>query len=96
MSATFSTAMQTALDRYDVPALPEGFAARLTARATAEAAVERKPAPRQRTSSPWRRASRIIGSIGAVGFLSATAAAMGAFGDPLEVPIISEVAREFN
>ncbi|MGB5723568.1 MAG: hypothetical protein WBM39_04065 [Parasphingorhabdus sp.] len=96
MSATFSTAMQAALDRYDVPALPDGFADRLTARATAEAMVERKAAPRQRTSSPWRRASRIIGSIGAVGFLSATAAAMGAFGDPLEIPIISEVAREFN
>ena len=96
MNATFSPAMQAALDRFDVPALPDGFADRLVARATAEAAVERKPAPRRRTSTPWKRASRIIGSIGAVGFLSATAAAMGAFGEPVEIPVISDVARELH
>ncbi len=96
MSTTFSNVMQTALDRYDVPALPEGFADRLVARATSEAAVERKVTPRNRANSPWKRIGQIIGSIGTVGFVSATAAAMGVFGEPLEIPVISDVARDLN
>jgi hypothetical protein len=96
MSADFSPAMQAALDRYDVPNLSDGFADRLVARAMAEAAVERKAVPRKRANSPWKRIGQTIASIGMVGFLSATAAAMGAFGEPVEVPLISNVAREWN
>lgn len=96
MSATFSSAMSMALDHFDVPALPDGFANRLVARAKAEAAVARMATPQRRMSNPWKRASRIIGSISTVGFLSATAAAMGAFGEPVEIPVISDVVRELN
>lgn len=96
MSADFSPAMQAALDRFEVPNLSDGFADRLVARATAEAAVERKAVPRRRANSPWKRIGQTIASIGMVGFLSATAAAMGAFGEPVEVPLISNVAREWN
>ncbi|MFK7840841.1 MAG: hypothetical protein AB8B54_01130 [Sphingorhabdus sp.] len=96
MSAHFSPAMQAALDRYEVPNLSDGFADRLVARAAAESAVARKAVPRRRTNSPWKRIGQTIASIGMVGFLSATAAAMGAFGEPVEVPLISNVAREWN
>ncbi|MEP5117823.1 MAG: hypothetical protein ABJQ58_00180, partial [Marinomonas sp.] len=96
MSAHFSPAMQAALDRYEVPNLSDGFADRLVARATAESALARKAVPRRRTNSPWKRIGQTIASIGMVGFLSATAAAMGAFGEPVEVPLISNVAREWN
>ncbi len=96
MTASFSPAMQAALDRYDVPALPDGFADRLVARATAEAALEPAASKRKGSASPWRRASRIIGSAGIFGFFSATAAAMGLFGEPVEIPVISDVARQFD
>ncbi|MEE9434567.1 MAG: hypothetical protein V3V15_10055 [Sphingorhabdus sp.] len=96
MSAAFSPAMQAALTRYDIPALPTGFADRLVARAAAEAALEPAAKLRRRSGSPWKRTSRIIGSVAAIGFFSATAAAMGLFGDPIEIPIFSDVARQLE
>ncbi|WP_108811106.1 hypothetical protein [Sphingorhabdus sp. Alg231-15] len=97
----FSPAMRAALDQFDVPALPSGFADRLVARVEAEATA--KPAahidstPRHRSSAnPWRRAGRWIGSVATVGLMSATAAAMGLLGEPVEVPVISDIARTLD
>ncbi len=97
----FSPAMRTALNQYDVPALPNGFADRLVARveaeATAKPAVHIDSMPRHRSSSnPWRRAGRWIGSVATVGLMSATAAAMGLLGEPVEVPVISDIARTLD
>lgn len=96
----FSSAMRAALDQYDVPALPSGFADRLIARVEAEAAAKpavHKPAgPHRRSVSPWRRAGRWMGSVATVGLMSATAAAMGLLGEPVEVPVISDIARTLD
>lgn len=96
MSSAFSPLIEEALDRYDVPALPEGFADRVVARANSETAISAQPATRRRSNGPWRRTSRIVGSIGVFSLFSATAAAMGFFGEPVDIPIISDVAVELN
>ena len=96
MTAAFSSAMTAALDRYDTPQLPDGFADRLVARATAEAALEPATQRKRQSVSPWKRARRIVGSVAAMGFFSATAAAMGVFGEPVEIPVISDVARQLD
>ncbi|GAA0483724.1 hypothetical protein GCM10009096_27770 [Parasphingorhabdus litoris] len=96
----FSPTMRAALDHYDVPALPSGFADRLVARVESEAsgkpAVHKSAQPRRRSPSPWRRAGRWVGSVATVGLMSATAAAMGLLGEPVEVPVISDIARNLD
>lgn len=95
----FSPAVEAALNRYTVTALPAGFSDRLLARlaagdlpaATQDVAV---PAPRRRTkgfSGPWARSGRILGSTALFGLVTAAAAASGLLGDPVYIPGVSEV-----
>ena len=98
----FSAPVAAALDSYNVPPLPAGFADRLIARAANDAAVttpEQPAMPRQRPSSPhsrspWARVGRIMGSIGAIGFVTAAAAAAGFFGERIYVPGVTEILVE--
>ncbi len=100
MSNAFSPAMRAALDHYDVPALPSGFADRLVARVesetTAKPTVHKSSQPHRHVPSPWRRAGRWVGSVATVGLMSATAAAMGLLGEPVEVPVLSDIARSLE
>lgn len=84
----FSPAMRLALDTYRVPPLPDDFAERVVAKALAES--RRRPAAPLR-SSRWRRTGRIVTGTVVAGLLSATAAAAGWFGQPVYVPVISEL-----
>lgn len=84
----FSPSMRLALDAYRVPALPEGFADRVVARALAES--RQRAAPPVRTTR-WRRTGRIVTGAALAGLLTATAAAAGWFGKPVYVPVISEI-----
>ncbi len=97
--AAFSPEMEKALDAYVVPPMPAGFSDRLMARiATADTGpvdtATPLPMPSRRTASPWRRTSRIVGSIALVSLATATAAAAGVFGNPVYVPGVSEALIE--
>ncbi len=92
----FTTTVQKALDAYTVPPVPQGFSDRLMARiANGDTGVETMslaiPFGRPRHSNPWRRSSRILGSLAFLSLATATAAATGIFGNPVYVPGVSEV-----
>ncbi len=95
----FSPEIEKALDAYAVPPMPKGFSERLMARIAsgdtglADTAAH-LPLPRARKSSPWRRTSRIVGSVAIFTLATATAAAAGFFGDPVYVPGVSEALVE--
>lgn len=95
----FSPEMEKALNGYAVPPIPTGFSDRLMARITsgdtaANTAAVGLPVSRLRRASPWRRTSRIIGSVAIFSLATATAAAAGFFGEPVYLPGISEVLVE--
>ncbi len=95
----FSPEIEKALDAYAAPPLPTGFSDRLMARiASGDTGLvdtaAHLPLPRARKSSPWRRTSRIIGSVAIFSVATATAAAAGFFGDPVYVPGVSEALVE--
>lgn len=91
----FSPEMEKALNSYAVPPAPSGFSDRLMARiasgdtGTVATAMPELPA-RRRTPSPWRRTSRIVGSVALFSLATATAAAAGVFGHPVYLPGITE------
>ena len=91
----FSPEMEKALNSYAVPPAPAGFSDRLMARiasgdtGSVATAVPELPA-RRRTPSPWRRTSRIVGSVALFSLATATAAAAGVFGNPVYLPGITE------
>lgn len=95
--APFPKHISDALDRYDVPPLPDGFADRLVARAEAESEVP-FPAlrPRRTLGGRWRRSAFIAGSVGLFGMVTAAAAATGFFGEPVYVPVVSEALAKAN
>lgn len=95
----FSPEIEKALDAYAVPPMPTGFSDRLMARiASGDTGLvdtaAHLPLPRARKSSPWRRTSRIVGSVAIFSLATATAAAAGFFGDPIYVPGVSEALVE--
>ena len=92
----FSPEIEKALDAYVVPPMPAGFSDRLMARIARgdTGATPQPPSPRRRTASPWRRTSRVVGSIALVSLATATAAAAGIFGNPVYVPGVSEALIE--
>ena len=95
----FSPEMKQALDAYTVPPMPAGFNDRLMARVAsgdtgAVDAATHLPSPRRRAASPWRRTSRIVGSVALFSLATATAAAAGIFGKPVYMPGISEALVE--
>jgi hypothetical protein len=78
-----------------VPPVPPGFSERLMARIasgdTGRGAAPVEPSlSRQRRASPWRRTSRIVGSLAVFSLATATAAATGFFGEPVYLPVISK------
>lgn len=91
----FSPEMEKALNAYAVPPAPAGFSDRLMARiasgdtGTVATAMPELPT-RRRTPSPWRRTSRIVGSVALFSLATATAAAAGVFGHPVYLPGITE------
>jgi hypothetical protein len=95
----FSPAVEAALDRYTISALPAGFSDRLLARLAAgdlptAAHDVAAPEPRRRAkgfSGPWARSGRILGSTVLFGLVTAAAAASGLLGDPVYIPGVSEV-----
>lgn len=91
----FTPEMTKTLDSYVVPTLPAGFSDRLMARIASGdtgqvAAMVTAPSARKRPVNPWRRTSRIIGSVALFSLATATAAAAGVFGEPVYLPGISE------
>lgn len=94
----FSPEINEALNAYVVPPVPAGFAQRLMARISngdiGPVDVAPMPSPNRRLSSPWRRTSRIVGSIALFSIATATAAAAGVFGHPVYVPGVSEALIE--
>ena len=95
----FSAEIEKALDAYTAPPVPAGFSDRLMARITsgdtaANTAAGALPVSRLRRASPWRRTSRIIGSVAIFSLATATGAAAGFFGEPVYLPGISEVLVE--
>lgn len=95
----FSPEMETALDAYAVPPVPAGFSDRLMARIVgADTGVDASAVPipvaRPRHTNPWRRTSRIIGSVAIFSLATATAAAAGFFGQQVYVPGVSEALVE--
>lgn len=95
----FSHEMEKALNAYAVPPVPQGLSDRLMARiASGNTGVGAHgaalPAARLRRASPWRRTSRIVGSVAIFSLATATAAAAGIFGHPVYLPGISEVLVE--
>lgn len=96
----FSNDVRKTLDAYVVPPLPIGFNDRLMARVEAGDTGATVPvtgfANRLRgkgggESNAWRRSSRILGSVAFLSLATATAAAAGFFGNPVYVPVVSEV-----
>lgn len=92
----FTPNVRQALDSYTVPPLPQDFSDRLLARIAngdtgADTTSLAISSGRPRRSSPWRRSSRILGSLAFLSLATATAAATGIFGKPVYVPGVSEV-----
>ena len=95
----FSREIKNALDAYAVPPVPQGLSDRLMARIASgntgvSALGAALPTSRLRRANPWRRTSRIVGSVAIFSLATATAAAAGIFGDPVYLPGISEVLVE--
>jgi hypothetical protein len=95
--AAFPPGVAAALDRLTVPALPDGFADRLIGRIAADdlpaemaLPLPAKPRLSVMRRSGWRRTGGIFASVAAVGLATATAAASGAFGEPVYVPVVSD------
>jgi hypothetical protein len=89
--ADFPAHISAALDRYDAPPLPCGFADRLLAQVDADAqAPLPSPRPDRSLGGRWRRSGVIAGSLGLFGMVTAAAAATGFFGEPIYVPVVSE------
>lgn len=89
----FSVAIERALDSYVVPPVPIGFADRLMARIANGESGAAAAQPRQgwsRRANPWRRTSRIMGSLALLSVGAVAAAAAGVFGEPVYMPGISE------
>jgi hypothetical protein len=94
----FPPDIAAALDRFDVPPLPDGFTDRLLARIDALAAQPALPPlrPHRSAGGRWRRNGMIAGSFGLFGMVTAAAAATGFFGEPVYVPVVSEALAEAN
>jgi hypothetical protein len=94
----FSPEMRRALDGFAPPPPAPGFADRALERVRARDATPplSKPLRRWRAASPWRRAGVVIGALASVSLVSAAAAATGVFGEPVEVPVISPIARSLD
>lgn len=95
----FSPELDKALNAYVVPPVPTGFVDRLMARLASgdtgpADTTTPLPLPSRRTASPWRRTSRIVGSVALFSLATATAAAAGVFGRPVYVPGVSEALIE--
>ena len=91
----FPPEMRRALDSFAPPPLPADFAERVAEKARQrEAAPDlprlRRPAPR------WRRAGWIAGGLASLSLVSAAAAATGVFGEPLHVPVLSQIAQSLD
>jgi hypothetical protein len=101
MSPDFPPHIKHALDQYDVPPLPAGFADRLLARVASDDTgdVQAKPylAKRwlqnrnARRAGAWGRSGRILTTVAVFSLASATAAAAGFFGEPTYIPGISQM-----
>lgn len=94
--AEFPPHIVNALNRLTVPPLPTGFHARLAARLESGALPnDTPPLPavpvRRARGSSWRRPGRILAVVASFGLATATAAASGVFGDPVYVPVVSDV-----
>jgi hypothetical protein len=88
----FPPHIRAALDRYDAPSLPDGFADRLLTRIAPDALAPLPTTrPRRVHGGRWRRSGVIAGSLGLFGMVTAAAAATGFFGEPIYVPVVSEV-----
>jgi hypothetical protein len=98
--APFTPEMRRALDSFTPPPLPEGFADRVAARAQQRETSPAAPLPRLsrrwRSANPWRRGGWFLGAAAGLGLMSATAAATGMFGEPLQVPVISRIAQSLD
>jgi hypothetical protein len=96
----FSPELRRALDGFAPPPVASGFAERALDRVRARDEAATPPLPqrwrRWRTASPWRRGGVIAGAIASVSLVSAAAAATGLFGEPVEVPVISRIARSLD
>lgn len=97
-SADFTPQMKAALDSYTVPPLPGDFAERALKRAqsTRVRAADAPGAQRRGSANPWRRVGRVATTIAAASALSATAAAMGLFGEDIRVPVVSEIVEKLE
>lgn len=95
--AAFPLHVIQALDRLTVPMLPPGFSDRLAARIASgdlpeEGGVNDIALPVLRRpvgTIGWRRSARIVFVAASFGLATATAAASGAFGDPVYIPVVS-------
>lgn len=90
----FPPEMRRALDSFAPPPLPADFAERV-----AEKARQREAAPelpRLRQHRRWKRAGWIAGGIASLSLVSAAAAATGVFGEPVHVPVISQIAQSLD
>lgn len=97
--AAFPDHISAALNRLTVPRLPAGFADRLVARIEAgdlpvEGLSDLPPLPMPRLPVAgvrrWLKPRRVIAGAVLLGLATATAAASGAFGEPVYVPVVSE------
>jgi hypothetical protein len=91
----FPPELRRALDSFAPPPLPADFAERV-----AEKARQRQTAPDlphlRRPAPRWRRAGWIAGGIASLSLVSAAAAATGVFGEPVHVPVISQIAQSLD
>jgi hypothetical protein len=97
--APFSSAARRALDRFEPPALAPGFADRVLGRVRARDDADLPPLPKRTSrwaASPWRRGGVLFGALAGASLVSAAAAATGVFGEPVEVPVISPIARSLD
>jgi hypothetical protein len=91
----FPPEMRRALDSFAPPPLSAGFAERVAEKALGREAVP--DLPRLRRPSPrWRRAGWIAGGLASLSLVSAAAAATGVFGEPVHVPVISQIAQSLE
>jgi hypothetical protein len=96
----FSPAERRALDRFAPPPPAAGFAQRALDRVQRRDAAKLPPLPRLarrwRSAGPWRRAGVIVGGVASLSLVSAAAAATGVFGEPVHVPVISQIAQSLD
>jgi hypothetical protein len=91
----FPPEMRRALDSFAPPPLPPDFAERVAERARQREAAPELPRLR-RPASRWRRAGWIAGGVASLSLVSAAAAATGVFGEPVHVPVISQIAQSLE